>query len=258
MVSPLSVNVNIIGLKHFQFAGINPEADETTHEFAVPINIPEHKAIIIDTEQYAGNFEREMCAYVTGQYGDCGVGRNIADSISDEIRHLAWWTDHIVQRADEHGTERPASISQTPGWFNNGMGGLYRDIPEEYERAQQERIASTTEYQAWQIKAAQDRLNNGNFEADRPGAWTKEACERQIANCEATVQRAISQGLRRRPAYLSVAIFVNEFPPQEVMDELKERAGQFVDQLATSAGYRSDYGEKIVITGVRLVEPDSN
>ncbi|KKK83825.1 hypothetical protein LCGC14_2789530, partial [marine sediment metagenome] len=29
---------------------------------------------IIDTDSYAGNFEREMCAYITGRVGECGVG----------------------------------------------------------------------------------------------------------------------------------------------------------------------------------------
>ena len=32
------------------------------------------KHIIIDTEDYAGSFERPMVAYITGQLGDCGVG----------------------------------------------------------------------------------------------------------------------------------------------------------------------------------------
>lgn len=217
---------------------------------------PKHKAVVIDTEQYAGNFEREMCAYLTGQFGNCGVGTKISAAVSEEIKHLDWWKRHIAQEANEHGIERPVSIYPTPNWFNNGMGGEYRDVPEEYERAQNERIASTIKYQAPQIKAAQDRLDTGNFEAERPGAWTKEACERQIADSEATVLRAIKQGLQRHPAYLSVAIFVKEFPPQEVLDELKERARKFVDNLATSAGYRVDHGEKIVITGVRLVEPN--
>jgi hypothetical protein len=220
----------------------------------VAVENSKHKAVVIDTEQYAGNFEREMCAHLTGQYGDCGVGSKIAAGVVDDIKHLAWWTRHIAQEANEHGTRRPVSISPTPGWFNNGVGGHYRDVPEEYERAQDERIASTIKCQAGQKKVVQDRLDKGNFETEGPGAWTKEACERHIAACEATVRRAIKQGLQRHPAYLSVAIFVKEFPPQEVLDELKERAGEFVDKLATSAGYRSDRGEKIVIKGVRLVE----
>ena len=29
---------------------------------------------VITTDQYAGNFEREMCAFITGMVGECGVG----------------------------------------------------------------------------------------------------------------------------------------------------------------------------------------
>jgi len=29
---------------------------------------------IVDTEKYAGDFERQLTAYCTGQVGDCGVG----------------------------------------------------------------------------------------------------------------------------------------------------------------------------------------
>ena len=35
--------------------------------------------IIIDTDTYAGNFERELCAYVTGIVRDCEVGIEIAE-----------------------------------------------------------------------------------------------------------------------------------------------------------------------------------
>ena len=35
---------------------------------------------VIDTDSYSGNFEREMCAYCTGQIGDCEVGIEHADN----------------------------------------------------------------------------------------------------------------------------------------------------------------------------------
>ena len=31
---------------------------------------PDHFLLVIDTNSYAGNFERQLCAYVTGQIGD--------------------------------------------------------------------------------------------------------------------------------------------------------------------------------------------
>lgn len=216
-----------------------------------------HTAIVIDTDQYAGNFERQMCAYLTGQSGDCGAGREIALVAQDEIEHVDWWKRHIVQVPNEHGTKRPVAIHPTPGYFNNGMGGHYVDAPEEYGRAQEERIAALIKTQAPQRDRAQERLDTGTFEEERPGAWTKEACERHIAHCETTIQRAIDQGLQRHPAFLSVAIFVRAFPPQEVLGEMRERLGVFAARLATSAGYGAEHGERITVSEVRLLEPKS-
>lgn len=82
------------------------------------------KAIIIDTEMYAGNFEREMVAYVTGEVGECGVGTDAAEVAQEELpaEARAWFEMNIVQTSDEHGCWRPASIAPTPGWSNNGHG----------------------------------------------------------------------------------------------------------------------------------------
>ena len=35
----------------------------------------ETKYFVVDTDTYAGNFEREMCAFMTGITGACGVGK---------------------------------------------------------------------------------------------------------------------------------------------------------------------------------------
>lgn len=213
-----------------------------------------HTAIVIDTDQYAGNFERQMCAYLTGQSGDCGAGREIALVAQDEIEHLDWWKRHIVQVPNEHGTKRPVAIHPTPGYFNNGMGGHYLDVPEVYGRAKEDLIAALIKYQAPHRQRVQDRLDAGNFEEERPGAWTKAACERQLADYETTIQRATDRELQRHPAFLSVAIFVDVFPPQEVLQEMRERLDVFVGRLATSSGHGAESGTKIVVTGVRLLE----
>ena len=36
-------------------------------------------AVLIKTDSYAGNFEREMCAHVTGHVGECEVGEEFVD-----------------------------------------------------------------------------------------------------------------------------------------------------------------------------------
>ena len=68
---------------------------------------------IIDTDSYAGNFERDMCAFLTGHTGDCGVGQDLVDpdadySLFNEDEEI------IVQVPDDHGTMRPTSMYPTP------------------------------------------------------------------------------------------------------------------------------------------------
>lgn len=60
---------------------------------------------VVDTDIYAGNFERQMTAYVTGCVGDCGVGEKeakmfkavVPEDIAERIE------DNIYSVADEHG-----------------------------------------------------------------------------------------------------------------------------------------------------------
>lgn len=87
----------------------------------------------IDTRQYAGNFEREMCAFITGQVGECGVGRQLVEMAQEELGEdtfnntLDWIEEHIVQEPDDsdHPCYRPCSIWPTPNRVNNGSGGHF-------------------------------------------------------------------------------------------------------------------------------------
>jgi hypothetical protein len=80
--------------------------------------------IVIHTDSYAGNFEREMTASITGIAGDCGVG--------DEFeREDADFVALITQEPDESGTHRPCVIYHNPNYYNNGMGGHFKEGEEE-------------------------------------------------------------------------------------------------------------------------------
>lgn len=39
----------------------------------------EEYSLLVCTDSYVGNFEREMCAFMTGSIGDCGVGEEYSD-----------------------------------------------------------------------------------------------------------------------------------------------------------------------------------
>lgn len=213
---------------------------------------PTSNVLVIDTEQYSGNFEREMCAYVTGQFGDCGVGSELVDAYSSSIKHLSWWDEHTCAEDDDkgYGCYRPASIWTTPGWFNNGMGGHFKDTLRNEVKATKAAVSSMIAYNKGQLQQATERLKNGEFEA-HPG-WTKQACEAFVKKCEQDIER-VSQGAKY-PAYLSVAVFVDEFPPEEVWAEFQSRARYFAENYATIS--KRAYSEKsLTITGFRQLPP---
>ena len=92
---------------------------------------------IVDTTEYAGNFEREMCAWITGQTGDCGVGQLAANAAqgSMSVALSEWCEDNIRRVADDHGCARPATLWATPKGIHKGKGsftsvGIYiHEIP---------------------------------------------------------------------------------------------------------------------------------
>ena len=80
---------------------------------------------VIDTNEYSGNFERDMCAFCTGQIGECEVGESFAEDFKDEVGDKAikdWLDENTYQKSDDNGCHRPCSIETTPFRFNNGMG----------------------------------------------------------------------------------------------------------------------------------------
>lgn len=72
---------------------------------------------IIDTDTYTGNFERELCAFVTGATGECRVGFEFED-INSPIAGITYVLD-------DDSVERPCNIEPNPNYFNDGRGKCY-------------------------------------------------------------------------------------------------------------------------------------
>lgn len=71
--------------------------------------------LVIDTDSYSGNFEREMCAFLTLSYGECGVGEEIAvyeRRLVNNDAFVDFICDCIGREPDEHGCWRPVKICQ--------------------------------------------------------------------------------------------------------------------------------------------------
>lgn len=80
---------------------------------------------VIDTEDYAGNFEREMCAYMTGCIGQCGVGEEYAEVFRRETG-LEEVEGVIDTRQNDDDCFRPCLIMETPGWATLPNGTHFR------------------------------------------------------------------------------------------------------------------------------------
>lgn len=61
--------------------------------------------VLVKTNSYAGNFERELCAFMTGHIGECGVGGELVEPII-----TALFDGYIESEPDDHGCFRPVEI----------------------------------------------------------------------------------------------------------------------------------------------------
>lgn len=67
---------------------------------------------VIDTADYAGNFERELCAFITGRTGECGVGRDMSLRFTEETGQKPF--ENVIEEADDRGCRRPVTIYASP------------------------------------------------------------------------------------------------------------------------------------------------
>lgn len=74
--------------------------------------------LILKTNLYTGNFERQLTAYCTGRVGECEVGKEIVPMFAADMKigDDDWETeadpfwDAISYIPDEHGCVRPVSL----------------------------------------------------------------------------------------------------------------------------------------------------
>jgi len=83
--------------------------------------------VVIDTNRYAGNFEREMCAFCTGLTGDCGVGVDEKKEF-EEAYNDYMFDDMGVWRDKEGNCRRPVELVEKDSVYNS-VGILFNSIP---------------------------------------------------------------------------------------------------------------------------------
>lgn len=183
---------------------------------------------VIDTEQYSGNFEREMCAFITGRTGGCEVGYEEASLASQDLNEeaVAWFEDHLESHSDDNGTSRPCSIWPTPGWLNDGMGGAYRTT-DDLEEVRVRYLTEIRKYYGDQIQRAQARVDAGEKQ------WVP-----SLNNYIKTLAEAEERGPGQFPCYNSVAIFLDQEPPPDILNLMKARAALYEPDTIKVTGFR--------------------
>lgn len=205
---------------------------------------------VIDTDQYSGNFEREMTAYLTGCVGECGVGDEYAELFEKEN------VDHIdfsnVAFLNDDGCSRPCNIEITPGWFNDGIGNIYRENCFDEKTALKKYSDSVHSRESVYIKQKQiykELLQKG----EKVSNWTLEACDREIENHNKRIRDARNlKYIKRYKAYNSVCIFFETKPTDEQIDFMKKMAKKFSETSTVVSDWKN-LG-KINIENFRLIQ----
>lgn len=193
---------------------------------------------IVDTNEYSGNFEREMCAFMTGHIGDCGVGEKEAEEYKEIYEPLIG----VEQIEDEHHHDvyRPVAIITTPNVWNNGLGFHFVDGQEEEAlRAYQKYVKE--EKEKW------INITEGHRGKSVP-TWTDEAIDKAVACYKKEIEDAMNKTeVEKYPAYQSVLIYFEDVPTEETIEFLKKRAYEYAEQYKRI---------KLEITGFRIYEKE--
>ena len=105
----------------------------------------EEYEIVLETNCYAGNYEREMCAFMTGQIGDCSVGNEIAKEFKKEFPEMyEKFEENIRQEYD--GCYRPVSANSKS---KEGLTIYFFNTPTNKELEFMKRRASEFKYNTW-------------------------------------------------------------------------------------------------------------
>lgn len=185
---------------------------------------------VVDTAQFAGRFAPEMGAYLTG------VAEGNAFSVwAEELAahyaaeegervNMTQFSD-MLSRHESDGEHEPLYVAAfpTPGLFNNGHGGVFRDGEEE---------AAQAHYREACLAQSRARVHPQD-QAAHAARWEARAEERHQVH----------------HAYYSVALVFSEEPTPEQIELLRRRA------LAFPAAYAEVYGgdERIAVTGIRTL-----
>lgn len=182
------------------------------------VNLWEGYAVVFDVNKYAGNFERQMVAYITGIVGDCGAGIKESNSFKEECGDLNFG-GVVRQVPDEHGCYRPASIVPSPYYWNDGMGNCHPNTKQSDDPS----VVSKHK------KSLQDRADHVKKVYSHMPEYAEQEYQRVLKD-------EFNQKIHHFPAYMSVICFLFDEPDSETLDTMVDRAKKFCKQYTDHRG----------------------
>ena len=201
------------------------------------MDTPDYYVLTIDTDTFAGSFEREMCAWITGQYGECTVGDDLAALAQTEMppEFKEWCENNVAQVPDDSSCSRPCAIQPTPGWFNDGMGHNYR----------------LAEWGTPRVKEVYEKACR-DYAEKAPLSYVEHLRPKVTERAQERLTEQLTHGPGKHSAYMSVGIFLNEEPSVAMFALMVERAHEYQERNG-SLGERYGHHLDFKIEGIRLV-----
>lgn len=115
--------------------------------------------LVITTNQYAGNFERELTAYLTGCIGECEVGHQAAEDYNAQGDVTDGLFCELAYCHDDHGVSRPCTIWKSDNGKYESVAIFFNDKPLTAEVTMiKKRLKTYHEYRLAQPRHINDRV----------------------------------------------------------------------------------------------------
>lgn len=173
---------------------------------------------IVDTDSYSGNFERQLCAYMTGHVGETRGGSEQAKQYRESYEPMG---NVIYVPDDTFLTPAPVHIEITPGYWNNGLGFNFKEGEEELALQKfKEYIRKDDSYFTF-IQSLQQ------YYGVNDDVFTDEKIDKLIEKKTKEREKALNKTeVEKYPAYQSIAIRFSSLNDDEI-EFLKNRAIEY-------------------------------
>lgn len=194
--------------------------------------------LVIHTNFYAGNFERQMAAFITGEVGECEVGKEYFNSDYD----YSMFKGIVKHIPDDHFVFRPVTIYPNPAYRNNGLGYHYRlDDPDglltALKKYKEYRLRDHIKQIEDYSKVINDYEKNGedgsHFKNYKRAGWDISSLRDAIKNLNIKneeINKMTVDDIESFDAYQSVAIsFYKNTINDDIINVIKERSMEFIN-----------------------------